>query len=109
MFAVRRKRPIFYKASRKEVSVASTLGRMFVLLGLTFGFLLLVRFYRPVFPLVQYVAGTRWWQQLYSLFHIETALGREQMLLLGIVLACFMLALLIQLIGLWLLHKLRSR
>ncbi|MCX5614393.1 hypothetical protein [Bombella saccharophila] len=106
---MRRKRPIFYKTSRKEVSVASTLGRMVVLLGLTFGFLLLVRFCSPVFHAVQYVAGTAWWQQLYTLLHIETALGREQLILLGIVLGAFVLALLIQLSGLWLLQKIRGR
>lgn len=104
---VKRKRPIFSNSSRKEISVLSTLGRMVVLLGLTFIFLVLVRFYRPATHLMQHVVGTSVWQRLYGLFHVETALGREQLILVGIVLSCFCLALLIQILGLWFLRQFR--
>ncbi|MBE1723574.1 hypothetical protein DTQ13_01225 [Parasaccharibacter sp. TMW 2.1888] len=106
---VRRKRPIFYTASRKEVSVLSTLGRMVVLLGLTCGLLLVVRFYQPATRLMQHAVSTALWQRLYGLFHVETALGREQLILIGIVLSCFLLALLIQLLALWLMNRVRRR
>ncbi|MCX5617932.1 hypothetical protein NQF86_04520 [Bombella sp. TMW 2.2543] len=109
MLVARRKRPIFSSSPRKEISVLSTLGRMVTLLGLTVIFLALVRFYRPATHVIQYVAGTSLWQRLYSLFHVETALGREQLLLMGIVLSCFCLALLLQLLGLWILGQFRKR
>ncbi|OOL19925.1 hypothetical protein AL01_03020 [Bombella intestini] len=109
MLVVKRKRPIFSTSPRKEVSVLSTLGRMVVLLGLTFCLLLLVRFYQPATHLMQHIVGTSLWQQLYGLFHIETALGREQLILMGIVLCCFLLALLVQLVGLWIIGRFRRR
>lgn len=80
---------------------------MVVLLGLTFIFLVLVRFYQPATHLMQYLVGTSVWQWFYGLFHVETALGREQLILVGIVLSCFCLALLVQILGLWVLRHFR--
>lgn len=90
-------------SDKKEVSVASTLGRTAGLLTLTFLLMALVRFCTPVSHLVQHAAGTALWQQAYGLFHITSALGREQLIMSAIVIVCFVLALIIQLglLGVW--------
>ncbi|EHH68678.1 hypothetical protein GMO_14480 [Gluconobacter morbifer G707] len=76
-----------------EVSIAETLLRTVGLVGLTVIFAAVFRFWKPAIHLSQKVAGTSAWQALYGLFHIETALGREQLILIGIVLVCFLAAL----------------
>ncbi len=96
------------KTSR-EISIAATIGRTAFLVGLSCVFMVLVRFWAPLSHGVQQVAGSRLWQSLYELLHIETALGREQLILFGIVLACFTTALLIQLLGLYGLRRFQQR
>lgn len=96
-------------ADPREVSVAATLARTAVLVGLTLGFALLFRFWHPAVTLVQTVAGTAAWQSLYPLLRIESGLGREQLILVAIVLFCFLLALGLQLGFIAALRALRRR
>ncbi|WP_370517957.1 hypothetical protein [Saccharibacter sp. 17.LH.SD] len=93
----------------KEVTVLSTLGRTACLVGLTIVFMVFVRFCPPISHAVQWVAGTAPWQRLYDLFHVNGALGREQLMLSAIVIFCFALALSVQLAGLWLWRRLFSK
>ncbi|WP_370518165.1 MULTISPECIES: hypothetical protein [unclassified Saccharibacter] len=88
-------------SNRKEVSVASTLGRTAGLIGLTLLFMALVRFCAPVSHMVQHAAGTALWQRAYVLFHITSALGREQLIMSAIVIVCFLLAFALQMGMLW--------
>jgi len=55
------------------------------------------------------VAATHAWQWLYTLFHVDSALGREQMILIGIIVFCFCAALIVQIAVLSLIKVIRSR
>ncbi|GBR11760.1 hypothetical protein [Asaia spathodeae] len=79
-----------------EVSITTTLVRTIGLVGLTLVLALLIRFVPFLSHGVQWVAGTSAWQRLYSLFGIDTSLGREQLILIGIMLCCFIVALGVQ-------------
>lgn len=94
--------------SPREISVAETLIRTAILVGLTLAFASVFRFWQPAIKLAQHVAGTPAWQELYSLFHIESGLGREQLILTGIMIACFLLALGVQAIGLLIFQRIRK-
>ena len=89
---------------QKEVSVAVTLIRTAILIGLTLAFMAIFRFWKPAIHGMQKVAGTGAWQSLYGFFHINSGLGREQLILTAVMLVCFALALLAQFIGLWLIR-----
>lgn len=91
-----------------EVSVKSNLVRTAILVGLTIFFMGLIRFSSFLSHIMQHIAGMGWWQSLYDMFHIETALGREQLLLVAIVLFCFVLALFVQFLGIFLIGKMRG-
>ncbi|MBS1101776.1 hypothetical protein JK202_01885 [Gluconobacter sp. Dm-62] len=95
--------------SQREVSVTETLIRTATLVVLTLAFASIFRFWQPAIKLAQHVAGTSAWQELYSLFHIESGLGREQLILTGIMIVCFLLALAIQFIGLIVFQRIRKR
>lgn len=95
-------------ASAREVSITETLVRTGILVGLTLAFASVFRFWQPAIKLAQHVAGTSGWQELYSLFHIESGLGREQLILTGIMIACFLLALAIQTVGLMIFQRIRK-
>lgn len=92
----------------REVSVTATLIRTVILVGLTLVFAAVFRFWQPLIRLVQHVAGTSVWQELYSLFHIESGLGREQLILTGIMIVCFLLALAVQTAGLLVFERIRK-
>ncbi|GBQ87524.1 hypothetical protein [Asaia krungthepensis] len=79
-----------------EISVTSTLLRTIGLVGLTIVLACLIRFVPFLGHGVQWVAGTDAWQSLYALFGIDSSLGREQLILVGIMLSCFVVALGIQ-------------
>ncbi|WP_438382006.1 hypothetical protein ABHV46_14115 [Asaia sp. BMEF1] len=79
-----------------EVSITTTLLRTIGLVGLTLALAFLIRFVPFLSHGVQWVAGTDAWQALYSLFGIDTSLGREQLILIGIMLCCFFVALGVQ-------------
>ncbi|QDH25749.1 hypothetical protein D5366_01465 [Neokomagataea tanensis] len=81
---------------KEEVSIATTLLRTLSLTGLTFIFLAIVRFWAPAMHLMQRVAGSAAWARLAGLLRIETGLGREQFIFVGIVVFCFVLALIVQ-------------
>lgn len=88
-----------------EVSMATTLLRTFSLTGMTFAFLLVFRFWAPATHVMQRAAGSMAWQRLAGLFHIESGLGREQFIFVGIVVFCFVSALVLQTVVLWVLHR----
>lgn len=79
-----------------EVSITTTLLRTTGLVGLTLVLAILIRFVPFLSHGVQWVAGTDAWQALYSLLGIDTSLGREQLILVGIMLCCFFVALGVQ-------------
>ncbi|GBR69239.1 hypothetical protein [Gluconobacter kanchanaburiensis] len=93
----------------REVTVTETLVRTVSLVALTLVFASAFRFWQPAIRLAQHMAGTSFWQSLYGLFHIESGLGREQLILSGIVVVCFLLALLVQAVGLLVFRKIRER
>ncbi|GBR43196.1 hypothetical protein GRO01_14540 [Gluconobacter roseus NBRC 3990] len=95
-------------APSREVSVTETLIRTVILVGLTLAFASVFRFWQPAIKLAQHVAGTSAWQELYSLFHIESGLGREQLILTGIMIVCFLTALAVQSIGLLVFQRIRK-
>lgn len=95
--------------SPREVSVRETLIRTVTLVGLTLAFASVFRFWQPAIRLAQHVAGTSVWQELYSLFHIESGLGREQLILTGIIIVCFLVALAVQAIGILIFQRIRKR
>ncbi|MBN3866714.1 hypothetical protein [Gluconobacter kondonii] len=95
-------------ASPREVSVAETLIRTAILVALTLAFASVFRFWQPAIKVAQHIAGTSVWQELYSLFHIESGVGREQLILTGIMIACFLLALAVQSVGFLIFRKLRK-
>ncbi len=94
--------------SSREVSIPETLIRTAILVGLTLAFASVFRFWQPAIKLAQRIAGTSAWQELYSLFHIESGLGREQLILTGIMIACFLLALAVQTVGLLVFERIRK-
>lgn len=92
-----------------EVSIITTLARTAALVVLTVLIAASARFLPPVVHLVQHVAGTQAWQSLYTLFGVESGIEREQLILIGIVLASFCVALAVQLAALALWTRIRSR
>lgn len=79
-----------------EVSITTTLLRTIGLVGLTLVLACLIRFVPFLSHGVQFIAGTQIWQKLYALLGIETSLGREQLILIGIMMACLIVALAVQ-------------
>lgn len=94
---------------KNEVPIHVTLVRTLVLTALTIGFVLLVRWSTLLAHWVNQVAGSRWWNSLYAPLGIETAKGREQLIMVTIIAACFIVALSLQLISAALWRGLRSR
>lgn len=90
------KQPEPLKDTPGAVSITTTLLRTIFLVGLTLVLACLVRFVPFLSHGVQYVAGTSQWQWIYGVLGIDTALGREQLILIGIMSVCFVLALCIQ-------------
>ncbi|GEL02285.1 hypothetical protein [Swaminathania salitolerans] len=90
-----------------EVTVRATLLRTLTLVLLTLAFAFCIRALPPLMHGVQYLAGTSAWQTLYDWFGIQSSLGREQMILIGIMMVCFCLALVVQGVGLVLWARLR--
>ncbi|GBR45031.1 hypothetical protein AA106556_0628 [Neokomagataea tanensis NBRC 106556] len=101
--------PMCEQEKAPEVSMATTLRRTLSLTGMTFAFILAIRFWSPATQVMQRAAGSMAWQRLTALFHIETGLGREQFIFVGIVIFCFLLALLVQALVLWGLHLHKKR
>jgi len=90
-----------------EISVTTTLLRTISLVGLTLFLACLIRFVPFLSHGVQWIAGTNSWQALYTLLGINTSLGREQLILIGIMLCCFLLALGIQMGLVYLVSRLK--
>lgn len=90
-----------------EISAAATLGRTICLVGMTIGLLVLVRLWPPATHWMEAILRGTFWPKIYELFHVESELGREQILLGGIVLICFGLALIVQMSALWALGRLK--
>lgn len=86
---------------KSEVSIASTLGRTACLIGGTLLLMVIVRFCAPVSRAMQHAAGSALWQRAYTMLHITSALGREQLMLSTIVILCFLVALSVQIVVLW--------
>ncbi|QDH16296.1 NRT1/PTR family MFS transporter [Swingsia samuiensis] len=93
----------------REVSIIETLLRTVGLVGLTLVIASIFRFWGPAVHVVQNIAGTSFWQKLYGVFHIDSALGREQLILISIIIFCFFVALLIQSLFLLALKPLRRK
>ncbi|XAO71788.1 MAG: hypothetical protein AAYR33_02235 [Acetobacteraceae bacterium] len=94
---------------KNEVLIRVTLMRTLVLTVLTIGFVLLVRWSTLLAHWVNQVAGSRWWNSLYAPLSIGTAKGREQLIMVMIIAACFIVALSLQLISAALWRGLRTR
>lgn len=93
--------------SSAEVSITTTLLRTIGLVGLTLVLACLMRFVPFMAHAVQYVAGTSAWEWLYGVFGIDSSLGREQMLLIGIMATCFVMALCLQTAFVYIVSRLR--
>jgi len=91
-----------------EVSITSTLLRTIGLVGLTLVLACMIRFVPFLSHAVQWVAGTDAWQALYALFGIDSSLGREQLILVGIMLSCFVVALGVQALFVFVSERVRS-
>lgn len=89
-----------------DVSVLTTLIRTVTLVILTLLIAASVRFLPPATHFVQRIAGTETWQSLYGVFGVGGATEREQMILVGIVIGSFVLALLVQSLALLIWHRL---
>lgn len=94
---------------KNEVPIRVTLVRTLVLTVLTISFVLLVRGSTLLARWVNQLAGSRWWNSLYAPLGVETATGREQLIMVTIIAACFIVALSLQLISVALWRGLRSR
>ncbi|MDF7675051.1 hypothetical protein PT277_06925 [Acetobacteraceae bacterium ESL0709] len=90
-----------YNLSLQGVTPLATLLRTISLVSLTLLMVVAVRFCSPARSMVQRLVAAEIWPRLYGVFHIETALGREQILLVAIITGCFVLALIMQILFLF--------
>ncbi|CAI9121672.1 hypothetical protein [Brytella acorum] len=79
-----------------DVSIRTTLLRTATLVLLTIAFAAAVRFVPILGHLVQKTASTQMWQSLYGMLGLEGGTEREQLILVGIMIVCFILALVVQ-------------
>jgi len=77
------------------VSIAQTLYKTVATVGLTIALMALARFCHPVARGVNWVASTRAWESLYPVFAAESGEQRERMIMIGIIVACFLTAVLL--------------
>ncbi|QDH14695.1 hypothetical protein E3E11_01150 [Oecophyllibacter saccharovorans] len=91
------------------ISIAATLGRTACLVGMTVGLLALVRFWPPAGRAMHVILAAPIWPRLYGWLHVQSEIGREQILLIVMVLVCFGFALSVQLLALWIIGLLRRR
>lgn len=82
-----------------DVSVKTTLLRTLTLVVLTLLLAASVRVVPPVGRGMQAIVGTSAWQSLYHIFGLESGMAREQLILVGIVGVCFVVALILQTLG----------
>lgn len=92
-----------------DVSIVTTLVRTVILVMLTLAIAASVRFFPPATHLVQRAAGTEAWVSLYGALGIGGAMEREQMILVGIFVASFILALLLQTVSLFVWNRFIAR
>lgn len=86
-----------------DVPILVTIVRTITLTSLTVLFIFAIRSF-PVFAgLVNKIFGLPVWSHLYMVLHVDTARGREQIMMTLIIAACFILALTVQLacVSLW--------
>jgi len=89
------------------VSVATTLYKTLALVGLTIGFMVLVRVVPPLARAANHMASTRAWQALYPVFAAESGEQRERLIMIGIIVVCFVCALVLVEGGSWCLRRFR--
>lgn len=80
-----------------ESTVKATVVRTLALVLLTLVFASSVRFVPVIGRGMQMVVGTSAWQSLYPIFGMESGMQREQLILIGIMVASFVAALIVQL------------
>ncbi|UMM63474.1 hypothetical protein DM15PD_04410 [Aristophania vespae] len=86
------------RLASQTITPLGTILRTLALVSLTIILLSLIRFWSPAGHLVQQIVATGFWQTLYRIFHVNSALGKEQVILFGMVFGCFIIALCAQLI-----------
>ncbi|GBQ26263.1 hypothetical protein ACLRDC_11380 [Gluconacetobacter sacchari] len=92
-----------------QPGIARTLIKTAALVTLTIGLMATLRYSAHVAYWVDHVAGTRLWSSLYSLTGAADAESRERVIVMGVAVACFLLALPIVQIGEWAVDRLRAR
>ncbi|GBQ29388.1 hypothetical protein HLH34_11065 [Gluconacetobacter azotocaptans] len=92
-----------------QPSVARTLIKTLALVTVTGALMASLRFSAAVAGWVDRIAGTRLWSSLYSLAGASDALSRERLILMGVAVACFLLALPIVQAGEWCVDRVRDR
>ncbi|GBQ71482.1 hypothetical protein AA103196_2788 [Ameyamaea chiangmaiensis NBRC 103196] len=90
-------------------SIPATLGKTALLVGLTVALMVVVRLWPPLAHAVNRVASTQTWQSLYGVFGADSGQSREQMILVGIVVVCFVTALVLVQGGSWCVRRLMTR
>ncbi|MBB2202744.1 hypothetical protein [Gluconacetobacter tumulisoli] len=92
-----------------QPSVARTLIKTLALVSVTAALMASLRFSAVVAGWVDRVAGTRLWSSLYRLAGASDALSRERMIMAGVTVTCFVLALPIVQAGEWCVERVRGR
>ncbi|NVN11926.1 hypothetical protein [Nguyenibacter vanlangensis] len=90
-------------------SITRTLAKTAALVALTAGLMASLRYSATVAHWVDHIAGTRLWSALYSLAGASDALQRERLILMGVTVACFLVALPLVQAGEWAVDRLRAR
>ncbi|ACI52986.1 conserved hypothetical protein [Gluconacetobacter diazotrophicus PA1 5] len=90
-------------------SIARTLIKTVALVGLTAALMTSLRFSTTIANGVDHIAGTRLWSSLYSIAGASDATQRERLIVIGVAVACFLLALPIVQAGEWAVDRFRAR
>ncbi|MBB2199828.1 MAG: hypothetical protein ABF479_15670 [Gluconacetobacter sp.] len=93
-----------------QPDIARTLIKTVAMVALTATLMATLRYSAHVAYLVDHIAGTRLWSTLYSVTGAADAEARERIIVMGVAVACFLLALPIVQIGEWAIdRRLRAR
>lgn len=92
-----------------QSAITRTLIKTVAMVALTLGLMATLRYSAHVAYWVDRIAGTRLWSSLYSVTGASDATARERVIVMGVAVACFLLALPIVQTGEWAIDRLRAR
>jgi hypothetical protein len=96
-------------AEAPQPSVTRTLAKTAALVGVTAGLMATLRYSVTIARGVDHIAGTRLWSSLYSVAGASDAAQRERLIVMGVAVVCFLLALPIVQVGEWGVDRIRAR